>query len=120
MISTSFASAFFLPRSLKRFPRRAVISRARRGSVVPLVAVSSTVLVGFAALAIDVGYYYNTCAELQRTADASALGAAAMLANYESGNPLATSREQAQDLATINLAAGESVQLDPSQDIVFG
>ncbi len=48
----------------------------RRGAVVALVAVSSTVMAGFAALTIDVGTIYIARTELQRVADASALAGA--------------------------------------------
>ncbi len=49
----------------------------RRGAVAAMTVVSSGVLVGFAALAIDVGRLYNAKEEMQRTADATALAGAA-------------------------------------------
>jgi len=48
----------------------------RRGTVIPLVAVCLVVILGFAALTIDVGQMYLTRAELQRAADAAALAGA--------------------------------------------
>jgi hypothetical protein len=51
----------------------------RRGAVAVLTVVSSAALIGFAALAIDIGMLIDVRAELQRTADASALAGAAKL-----------------------------------------
>ena len=54
--------------------------QCRRATVAPLVAVMLVVLLGFASLAVDVGYIYGARGEMQRTADASALaGASALL-----------------------------------------
>ena len=52
----------------------------RRGHVIVSVAISSVVLSGFAAFAVDMGRFNNVRAELQRTADAAALAAAGQLA----------------------------------------
>jgi hypothetical protein len=51
-------------------------SAQQRGNVVVLVAISMTLLIGFAALAIDLGQLYVARAELQRAADAAALAGA--------------------------------------------
>ncbi len=56
-----------------------VCSSARRGTAVVVTAVTMAVLVGFAALAIDVGYLYSVRAELQKAADASALAGATQI-----------------------------------------
>ena len=48
----------------------------RRGAAAVAVVVSLVVLLGFAALSIDLGHLYLTRAELQRTADAAALAGA--------------------------------------------
>lgn len=53
----------------------------RRGAAAPLVAVSSTLLVGMAALTIDGGMLYRARTELQASADAAALAAALELAS---------------------------------------
>lgn len=60
------------PLARRRNPRR-------RGAVAALVLVTIFVLLGFAALTVDVGLIYNTRAELQRTADAAALAGALRL-----------------------------------------
>ena len=57
-------------------------STARRGVAVVFTAVTVTLLIGFAALAIDVGHMYSVQAELQKTADASVLAGATQLHDY--------------------------------------
>ena len=49
------------------------------GIIVVLVALTMTVLIGFAALAVDIGYTLTTKNELQNVADAAALAAARQL-----------------------------------------
>ena len=72
----------------------------RRATAAPMVAVLSVLLLSFAALAVDVGYIYATAAEMQRTADASALAGASGLLE---GND--TVRSRAYALATSNPVA---------------
>ena len=57
-------------------------STARRGAAVVFTMVTFTLLIGFAALAIDVGYMYSIQAELQKAADASVLAGATQLHDY--------------------------------------
>lgn len=101
-------------------PTRAGCHGLRRGTVIPLVAASLTVLLGFAALAIDVGRVYDARAELQRTADASAMAAAAELGSSGEGDPLARAKVAATDYAARNEVMNEPLLLDPAADIVFG
>ncbi len=91
----------------------------RRGAAAVLFAVSLTMLMGFMALAVDVGVIYNTRAELQRAADAAALAAAAELGN-QGDDPLARARAAAQHYANLNVVLGEGVGLDPATDVMFG
>lgn len=51
----------------------------QRGASAIIIAIVLAVLIGFAALAIDVGYLYATRNELQNVADAAALAAAGQL-----------------------------------------
>jgi len=51
----------------------------RRGNIIALTAISTTMLLGFTALAVDVGIMYNARTELQRTADAAALAGVTQL-----------------------------------------
>ncbi len=55
------------------------IKMKRKGTVLVFTAVSMVVLIGFASLAIDVGYMYAMKAKRQNTADASALAGAAVM-----------------------------------------
>lgn len=98
-----------------RLPDRAL----RRGAVVAQVAVALTLLLGFAALAVDVGMMYTARAELQRSADAAALAAAAELADFSSGDPKVGARAVAAELAAINTVAAAGVKLATS-DVIFG
>lgn len=89
-----------------------------RGQILVLVALSLIVLLGFAALAIDVGYFYHTKNQLQGAADAAALAGALAL---DGSNNLAQTAPgtEAVKYATLNRASGSAVQLDPS-DIILG
>ena len=56
------------------------------GITVVLVALTMAVLIGFAALAVDIGYTLTTKNELQNVADAAALAATRQLgAIYQGG-----------------------------------
>jgi len=93
--------------------------RTRRGAAAVYVVVCLPLMVGVAALAIDVGMVYNARAELQRTADAAALAAAAELGDYSEGDPLVNARSKAAELALLNPVTGSGVAIDES-DVVFG
>ena len=92
----------------------------RRAVVAVQVAVLMTVLVGFAAITIDVGVMYNTRADLQRTADAAALAAASRLVDYEFGDPVELARAEALHFVEENHVMGHSVTVDTLGDVVFG
>ncbi len=91
----------------------------RRGVVAVQVAVVMTTLVGLAALTVDVGVLYNTRADLQRTADAAALAAAAKLSDYSHGDPIPLARAAAADLVHRNKVFGKELKLGPG-DVEFG
>jgi Flp pilus assembly protein TadG len=111
-----------------------------RGQILVLVAISLVVLLGFAALAIDVGYFYHTKNQLQGAADAAALAGAIMLDTASTPTSIAP-RQEAWKFACKNSAAGQAVYLvtnsstncdspptsglnedanDPTGDIVLG
>lgn len=92
----------------------------RRGAVVVLTAVMMVVLLGFAALTIDVGAMYNTKADLQDAADAAALAAAAALADYTGADPIALARQTAVDYVNRNPALTGRITIDPDTDVIFG
>lgn len=76
----------------------------RRGAVMPLVCVLLTVVLGCAALAVDLGRLHYTAAEVQAAADAAALAAA----SATQGDPDHDSQNgpvRAQDLASRNRTA---------------
>ncbi len=65
---------------MKHDPRnQRPISTKRRAAAVVMVAVILPVLLGMAALTVDVAYLYNIRHDLQRSADAGALGGASTL-----------------------------------------
>ena len=92
----------------------------RRAVVAVQVGVFAMVLVGFAALTIDVGAMYNAKADLQRTADAAALAAAGRLSEYDDECPLELARDAAVEFAYENTVFGRTMRIDPDQDVTFG
>ncbi len=107
--------------------RCTLVSRARRrrGSALPLVAVCMPVVIGFAALAVDVGYLYDARAQLQRTADATALAGASVLVDegrLKGGSGQVDSdlaRERVTTFAALNPVLGSSPSV-ASGDITIG
>jgi hypothetical protein len=98
--------------------------KGRRGAVIALVAVAGTVLLGFAALTIDLGHLYVARAELQRAADAAALAAAtacitdAGLAQYTDALGY-TAWQRASDVAYKDPVLGSGMVLRTT-DVVAG
>jgi Flp pilus assembly protein TadG len=62
-----------------KFRKQFKAAANERGATIALVAVSMVALLGFAALAVDVGHLLNTRTESQRVADAAALAGAGYL-----------------------------------------
>lgn len=101
----------------------------RRGIAIVYIALALVVLVGMAALAIDVGYFYVVKSQLQNAADSAALAGASGLKGIPGVNPYAnesTAKTRAQYFAQQNIAAGTPVLLDLNSgnnatgDIVIG
>ena len=88
--------------------------RDDRGSVLPMVALSLTVILGFAALAIDVGQERTLHAQLEATADSAALAAASQLPNEKKA------RDAALEYAEKNMPAEQNGAVLTDADIVFG
>ncbi|HLY02492.1 MAG TPA: pilus assembly protein TadG-related protein [Candidatus Cybelea sp.] len=82
---------------------------AQRGAVLPLVAICLAVLMGFAALAIDVGYLEYQQQVQQSATDAAALGGAQSAFTNTCGNPSAASSAAVTD-AALNGYASAYVQ----------
>ena len=91
------------PRSPRRTPRR--------GSVVVVMAFFLMVFVGFIAFAIDIGYLVSSKAELQRTADATAMAAC-----WEYAEQLS----QGANHADAALAADSAITASTSPNVVCG
>ena len=98
-------------------------SARRRGTVVVFTAVSFTVLIGFAALAIDVGYAYAVQAQLQRNADAAALAGAIVLTSDKmltpSYDPTSDVISEVDSYAAMNISGGVAPVIAGS-DIIVG
>jgi len=90
----------------------------RRGVVFIMALVFMIVLLGFAALTIDVGVMYNARGDLQRSADAAALAAAAVLSEYELGDTVSVARTTAEEYVQKNHVLGKVVQASHS-DVTF-
>ena len=87
-----------------------------RGAVLILVAGTMFVLLGFAALAVDVGFLMNARTEAQRTADAMALAAAsAFIDDMPNAETLGASR--ALDYAAKNQVQGVTASFNPDTDM---
>jgi len=116
---------------MRNFLRMKRKHRDERGAVAVVVAVIIVMLLGFAALVIDLGYFFVTGNELQNIADASALAATRQLgATYQSlpGAAQATYvcddptpiKAAAQDVASKNHAGGKDNIIVNDADIIIG
>jgi hypothetical protein len=72
----------------------------QHGAVAVVVAIVIPVLIGFVALAVDVGYMFTTKNELQNVADSSALAATGLLGEIYTG--MTYSQQQGYDITTDN------------------
>jgi Flp pilus assembly protein TadG len=99
------------------------------GATAIIVAIVLSVLIGFTALAVDVGYLMTAKNELQNVADAAALAAARRLAANYAGlsydeqqnyvcNPVSI-RNVAKDISSKNKAGAKNISLN-DVDIVIG
>lgn len=77
------------------------------GAVIVIIAVLTTVLIGFAALAIDIGYLMVTKNELQNVADATALAACRKLGTIYQGMTYEEQQSYVCDPETIKSVARE-------------
>jgi len=84
----------------------------QRGATAVVVAVSLLVLIGFAALAIDLGYLYVVKNELQNAADAGALAGAKALYNEDGTEVNPGANQAALDLVTANYSEKSPVEIE--------
>ncbi|MCO6437907.1 MAG: VWA domain-containing protein [Phycisphaerae bacterium] len=101
------------------YRRHRADKKRRRGVVAVQVLVLLVVLLGCAALSVDVGLMYNAKADLQRAADAAALAAAEALADYGDLDPIELARSRAQEIVEENPVLSKSITLE-SSDVVVG
>ncbi len=100
-----------------------------RGATLVVVGLLLTVLVGFSALAIDIGYLYAARNELQNIADASALAAARKIGMTYQGMTQAEQESYewdkdkivalVNDVAQKNKAAGSAITI-AADDVLIG
>jgi hypothetical protein len=91
--------------------------RHRRGSYAIIVALLLIVLLGFAALAIDLSYLRLARLQAQNAADA---GAHAALTELRITRSEDAARARAAQIVNLNYIAGDLAVLDPATDVVFG
>ncbi|MCK9275464.1 MAG: pilus assembly protein TadG-related protein [Syntrophales bacterium] len=84
----------------------------QNGIAVIMVALTLFLMIGFAALAVDVSYLFVAKNELQNAADAGALAGARVL--YESNGQMINinANQTAYDAAVVNLSAGTPVEVE--------
>ena len=107
---------------MRSINKKNISARGERGAVIIIFAISLFVLIGFAALAIDIGYLHTTRSELQNVADAAALAGArylgdeyAKLSLSQMGTHPFTKEEvysAINAVATQNKAAKNSISID--------
>jgi Flp pilus assembly protein TadG len=121
---------------MKKHQKKLPVLNNDHGATAVLVAICLTMLIGFAALAVDVGYLYATRNELQNVADAAALAGAGYLGTvyaaltYTEQQDYTFSRTEVvdaiQQVAQKNSAAGVNITIADSginalgEDIVIG
>lgn len=115
--------------------KQPVAERTNRGSVALMMAVGAVAVLGFAALAIDVGYSLATKSQLQNVADSGSIAGSRELVNIYKEKTAAgsfnyakytlTSTDKARVLSKVNeftlqnRAAGVPISIGPS-DVTFG
>jgi Flp pilus assembly protein TadG len=94
--------------------------RARRAAVVVYTAICMTVVMGMAALAVDIGALYQAQAELQRSADGAALAAAGQLVAEGADDPQQAAADAAEEITLRNPVLGSPVHLNSATDVEYG
>lgn len=98
-------------------PRRPSRARERRASYLVLFVVMVAMLIGFAAIAVDLGILYLADSELGVATDAAAVAGASQIDG--TGPGIAKARASAQSLAALNEVRNEAVGT-PTQVLTFG
>lgn len=100
--------------SMNRHSQQRVAGRSRRGATLVVVAIMFTVLLSFAALALDTARMYSFKAELKRTADAAAMSA---VRDLEHGKSEGTAETNAIGFLGRNTVEGSSTPTMTASDI---
>ncbi len=90
--------------------------RDERGAVLALVALSMVAILGFAALAVDVGHLLDARTQAQKTADAMALAAASAFID-DAVNIETIAGQRATEYAENNPVQGITASFDPATDM---
>ncbi len=85
-----------------------IVHAPRRGTIMPMLAISMTALCGFVALAVDLGMISTARTQCQNAADAAALAGAASLDGSSSSN-LSAASTNAVAAATANKILGANI-----------
>ncbi len=88
-------------------------SNKEGGQILPLIAVALAVLMGFAGIAVDVGYLEERQQSQQTATDAAAAGGAEALLHAGCPNPAAASGAALYDAANNGYANGGNVTVTP-------
>lgn len=91
------------------------INKNQRGSVSIIVAVSTLVLIGFAAMAVDIGKLYVVRNELQNAAEAGSLAGATVLYNNSGTQVNVGANQIAIDAAVANKGQGSAVEVSAGE-----
>lgn len=93
----------------------------RRAAVAVQVIVIIPVLLGFAAVSVDVGVMYNARSDMQQAVDSAALAAASVFAYAPEGqDPMAEATAAAQDFVDRNKVLGRTLTLESGTDVIYG
>ena len=102
--------------------RRLAVAEGERGGISVIVAILMVVLLGFAAISIDVAMLYSERAQLQNGSDAIALMMAQKCAKNDADANCSTTAPLAADLANKNAVDGlsnvKSIALDKTNRTV--
>lgn len=97
-------------------PRNGPFARRERGQILIATALLIPVLLGMAAMAVDIGAYADDKRNLQNAADAIALAAASEMCTP---NPADCSNTTTARATAIEYASKNSVAFDVTQDLTF-
>ncbi len=106
----------------RRNPERNMTAprNGRGGQVLILFAVVVMIMVVMCVLSVDVGRIVTSNAELRNAVDAAALAGASQLRAFVDQTQKDLAKEQAIAFADANKVAGDTLTLDPAQDVIFG